>query len=136
MLRLPTWKWEWKLVAQLCPILCDPMDCSLPGFLSIVFSRQEYWSRSPFFPSGDLPNPAIEPVSPSLQADSLPSEPPEKPVKSPIITVIKISSFSLTICPIFEQQKKNVSQNFGQWRILNTPESSSVKKYNLSKRSF
>ena len=33
------------LVAQLCPILCDPMDCSLPGsFLFMGFSRQEYWS--------------------------------------------------------------------------------------------
>ena len=41
--------------------------------LSIEFSRQDYWSR---FPSPeDLPNPGIEPGSPELQADSLPSEP-------------------------------------------------------------
>ena len=25
------WKSKWKLVAQLCPTLCDPMDCSPPG---------------------------------------------------------------------------------------------------------
>ena len=31
-------------VTQLCPILCDPMECSLPGSLSMGFSRQEYWS--------------------------------------------------------------------------------------------
>ena len=50
--------------AQLCPILSDPMDCSLPGFsLSMGFSRQEYWSRLPFPTPGDLSHPGIEPVS-------------------------------------------------------------------------
>ena len=43
------------------------------------FSKQEYWSRLPFPSPGDLPNPGIEPVSPALQADSLPVKPPEKP---------------------------------------------------------
>ena len=51
--------------------------CQAP--LSIEFSRQEYWSRLPFPSSGDLPIPGIEPESPALQADSLPSEPLEKP---------------------------------------------------------
>ena len=40
--------------------------------LSMEFSRQEYWSGLPFPPSGDLPNQGIKPVSPVLQADSLP----------------------------------------------------------------
>ena len=40
------------------------------------FSRQEYWSGFPFPSPGDLPNPGIEPGSPALQADTLPSEPP------------------------------------------------------------
>ena len=43
------------------------------------FSRQEHWSGLPFPPPGDLPDPAIKPGSPGLQADSLPSEPPRKP---------------------------------------------------------
>ena len=43
------------------------------------FSRQEYWSGLPCPPPGDLPNPGIEPRSSSLQADSLPYEPPGKP---------------------------------------------------------
>ena len=47
--------------------------------LSKGFLRQEYWSGLPFSPPGDLPNPGIEPGSPILQADSLPSEPPGKP---------------------------------------------------------
>ena len=43
--------------------------------LSVGFSRQEYWSRFPCSPPGDLPDPGIEsvsPVAPVLQADSLP----------------------------------------------------------------
>ena len=43
--------------------------------LSIGFPRQEYWSGLPCPPLGDLPDPGIEPMSPALQADSLPSEP-------------------------------------------------------------
>ena len=39
------------------------------------FSGQEYWSGLPFPSSGDLPDPGAEPGSPTLQADSLPSEP-------------------------------------------------------------
>ena len=44
------------------------------------FSRQEYWSGLPFPSLEDLPNPGIEPRSPALQADALPSEPPGKPL--------------------------------------------------------
>ena len=47
--------------------------------LSMEFSRQEFWSELPFPSPGDLPNPGIEPGSPTLQADSLLSEPPGKP---------------------------------------------------------
>ena len=47
--------------------------------LSMTFSRQEFGSGLPFRSPGDLPNPGIEPRSPALQADSLPSEPPGKP---------------------------------------------------------
>ena len=55
-----------------CPILCDPMDCSLLGSPSMGFSRQEYWSGSPFPSPGDLPNPGVEPRSPASQADAPP----------------------------------------------------------------
>ena len=43
--------------------------------LSLGFSRQEYWSELLFPSPGDLSNPGMEPGSPALQADSLPSEP-------------------------------------------------------------
>ena len=46
---------------------------------SVGFSRQEYWSGLPFPSPGDIPDPGIEPASPTLQADSLLSEPPRKP---------------------------------------------------------
>ena len=42
--------------------------------LSVEFSRQESWNGLPFLPPGDLPNPGIEPRSPTLQANSLSSE--------------------------------------------------------------
>ena len=45
---------------------------------SMRFSRQECWSGLPFPSPGDLPDPGIEPGSPTLQADALPSEPPGK----------------------------------------------------------
>ena len=46
---------------------------------SVGFSRQEYWNGLPFPHPEDLPDPGIEPRSPTLQADALTSEPPGKP---------------------------------------------------------
>ena len=48
--------------------------------LSMEFSRQEYWSGLPFSFPGDLPDPGVELKPPTFQADSLPSEPPGKPI--------------------------------------------------------
>ena len=45
------------------------------------FSGQEYWSWLPFPSPGDFPDPGTEPRSPALQVDSLPSEPPGKPLE-------------------------------------------------------
>ena len=49
------------------------------------FSRQEYWSGLPFPSPADLPDPGTEPESLTLQADSLLSEPPGKPL-APLTT--------------------------------------------------
>ena len=51
--------------------LCDPMNCSPLGSSVHGISKQEYWSGLPC-PSGDLPDPGIEPRSPTLQGDPLP----------------------------------------------------------------
>ena len=53
------------------------------------FSRQEYWSGFPFLTPGDFSDPGIEPWSPALKADSLPTEPPGKP-KLRLLEVIKV----------------------------------------------
>jgi len=47
------------------------------------FSRPEYRSGLPFPSPGDVPDPGIEPRSPALQEDALPSEPPGKPKYHP-----------------------------------------------------
>ena len=56
---------------------------------SMGFSRQEYWSGLPFSSPGDLPDPGIEPRSPSLQADALPSEPPGN--QKPCVLVLVVT---------------------------------------------
>ena len=50
-------------VAQLCPALCDPMNCTLPGSSVCSVSRQECCHGLPFPSPGDLPNPGFEPES-------------------------------------------------------------------------
>ena len=64
------------------------------------FSRQEYWSGLPCPSPGDLPNTGIKPRSPTQQADSLPSEPPEKPKNT------AVGSLSL-LQGIFPTQESN-----------------------------
>ena len=74
-------KWyEWVKVAQLCPTFCDPIyslqDCKESDttvasehtltIQSMGFSTSESWSGQPFPSPGDLPNPGIEPRSPTL----------------------------------------------------------------------
>ena len=62
---------------ELCAV---PRTVAYQVSLSMGFSRQEYWSGLPSSAAGDLPDPGIKYGFPELQADSLPSEPPGKPV--------------------------------------------------------
>ena len=64
------------------------------------FSRQEYWSGLPFPSPGDLPNPGIEPESPTLQADALPSEPTGN---SPVTAGEILSNSSPALCQALPQ---------------------------------
>ena len=61
------------------PLFPTPRTVVYKAPLSIGFSRQEYWSELPFSSPGDLPDSRIEPGSPALQTDTLPSEPLGKP---------------------------------------------------------
>ena len=58
--------------AQSSLTLCNPMDCSLPGFSvhEIFQARIQEWVV--IFSDRDLPDPGFEPASPTLQVDSLP----------------------------------------------------------------
>ena len=59
-------------------LFATPWTVAYQASPSMGFSRQEYRSGLPFPSPGDLPEPGIEPGSPSLEADTLTSEPPEK----------------------------------------------------------
>ena len=60
------------------------------------FSRQEYWSGLPFPSLGDLPDPGIKPRSPALQEDSLLSQPPGKPKKTGVGSLLLLQGILLT----------------------------------------
>ena len=62
--------------AQLCLFLCNPMDCSPPGSSVYEFSRQEYWSESPFPTSGDFSHPEMGVESPALAGRFFTTAPP------------------------------------------------------------
>ena len=84
---LKTWKikWSnawwgifclWKLLSYV-QLFVTPWTTVCQAPFSMDFSRQEYWSESPFPSPWELPNLGIEPGFPALQADSLTSEPPD-----------------------------------------------------------
>ena len=77
-LQCVTWSWILSVCTLSCVrLLATPWTVAHQASLSMGFPPgQEYWSRLPCPPPGDLPNPGIEPRSPALQVDSLPSEPP------------------------------------------------------------
>ena len=66
-------QWKWKLLSHV-----QLFETAWTAPLSMQFSRQEYWSGLPFPSPEDLSDPGMEPGSPALQAESLPSEPPGK----------------------------------------------------------
>ena len=101
MWGLSSWQQDWVVLSH--SVLLD----SAPSWtiarqspLSMVFSRQEYWSGFPYPPLGDLPNPGIEPRSPILQVDSLLSETPGK------LKTTGVGSLSL-LQGIFPTQESN-----------------------------
>ena len=73
----PKWNGEVQSLSRV-QLSATPWTVAHQAPLSMGFCRQEYWSGSPFPSSGDLPDPGIEPRSPTLQADALTSEPPGK----------------------------------------------------------
>ena len=66
------------VVAQSCKLFCDPMDCSLPVSSVQGFLKARILEWVPFPSPGDLPDSRIEPMSPTLQAYSLPPGKPKR----------------------------------------------------------
>ena len=67
---------EWVKLLSHVWLFATPWTVAHQAPASMGFSRQEYWSGLPFPSPGDLPDLGIEPRSPALRADALPSEPP------------------------------------------------------------
>ena len=77
------------------------------------FSRQEYWSGLPFPSPGDLPNPEIEPRSPALQIDSLPTEPQGKPHTTDTVYKNRVPGGSVVKNP--PQCRRHGGPEFDPW---------------------
>ena len=74
-------KVKWKFLSHV-QLFATPWTIARQAPPSMGFSRKKYWSGLPFPSPGILPDPEVEPGSPALQVDSLPSEPPGKPMTS------------------------------------------------------
>ena len=74
-------------VTQSCPTLCDPMDCIVHG---IIQARILEWVAGPFSLGSSKPR------SPTLQAGSLPSEPPGKPMNTGVGSLHLLQGIFLT----------------------------------------
>ena len=74
------------LVTQSCLVLCDPIDCSLPGSSvhGILQVRILKWAA--------IPDPGIEPQASTFQVDSVLSEPPGKFHISPSLVYSRVAS--------------------------------------------
>ena len=88
------------LVVQLCPMLCDSVDCSPPGHqspLSTEFPRQEYWSGLPFPSPRDLPDPGTETCVSCLGRQILNHRAVREALPSPASIVLLLIFWSLCL---------------------------------------
>ena len=94
-------------------LFAAPLTIAYQALLCMGISRLVYWSGLPCSPPGDLPNPGIEPRSPALQLDSLPSEPPRKPKNTELGSL----SFLWGIFPTQESSQDPLSASgfFTSW---------------------
>ena len=102
------------------------MYCSLPGSSVHGIIRQEYWSGLPFPSPGDLPDPGIEPGSPTLQVDSLPNELPGKPQEMESKVNFKGEDYMY----VFWNQAQRRETRWG-WKLWQTLPSLSLISYKL-----
>ena len=92
-------KWKHQLLSCVW-LFVTPWTIAHQAPLSMGFSRQYYWSRLPFLSPGRLPDPGVEPLFPTLQADCLPSEPKMPKAPDEFISLPPcLLAFFCFICP-------------------------------------
>ena len=89
-------------------LFATPWTVTRKASLSMGFSRQEYWRGLSCPPPGNPPDPGIKPRAPTLQVDSLPSEPPGKPLQMAHHWNPQISQFYLSCASINRKREKEI----------------------------
>ena len=101
-------------------LLCaTPWTVAYQAPPSMGFSRQECWSGLSFPSPGDLPNPGIEPGSPALQADALPSEPKDSYISFTKCQFSSVAQSRPTLGGLFPQGLKKKNQ-YSVLRVIRT----------------
>ena len=134
----PLWLYLHFSYQDYCVIVCAGRsivsDSLRSHGLSLEFSGQEYWSGVPFPSLEDLPHPGVEPRSPALQADSLPSEPAGKPWDKQIPHSCILSELGLTsLLHAAMSYTSSVSFNYPQ--SLESHNKEKLYKYLLAKQT-
>ena len=134
------------LVDKSYPTLCDSVDYSLQAPLSMVFSRQEYWSGLPFPSPRDLPDPGIKPVSPVLAGGFFTTEPPGKQLNEGRDTYVRDNSLQIVITDHLSghafasswcnQHVTSVQKKAGHFRLSTLPEDRWLKSGPMKARSL
>ena len=101
-------------VAQSCPTLCNSMGYIVHGILQ---ARILEWIAFPF--SGDLPNPGIKSSSPTLQVDSLPTEPPGNAAIKPDFFPSVLPGTDTTIYPGAQVRNLDIIYDLTSFPISN-----------------
>ena len=92
-------------------LLATPWTVTHQALLSTAILRQEYWSGLPLPSPGNLPDPGIEPGPPVLQADSLPSESPGKPLLTCLTVLVQKENLHRRFEPLLHHKVNLISIN-------------------------
>ena len=106
------------------------------ALLSMGFSRQEYWSGLPFPSPGDLPDPGIEPRSPTLQADALTSEPPGKLLLTVLPEFSHITTRKVGKCKLGLKQRVQLNLRFCYYKSTRIDIEWQLEAFKLKKKKI
>ena len=117
-------------------LFATPWTVAYQAPLSMGFYRQEYWSGLPFPSPGDLPDSGIKLRSPTLQANSLSSEPPRKPTMLLLLLLQShVSCVQLCATPWTEAHHAPLSLGFSRLEQLTDSERKEQNLFHQNKES-